>query len=632
MTTGGQTDPGAGRPAGTEPLGLSIGVANLVAARPGRVPIARTPVVTLFDDRPSEVGLPGENPSHAESGLVLRGFVELVGDPAPLVAADGTRYLGQAVTIEALEAMARIVGYGTPTTIAVPAYWSDDQVDALRQELFAQPDLAANGGPVALISDAAAALAALQLQPGFPRSGVVALCDLGAGGTSITLAEADAGLRQIDSTFRHSEFSGDGIDQLILDHLLTASPGIDGTDASGTATSMGSVTRMLSTCRSAKELLSTAAVTGPISGLPGAPGTPATPAPPAAPGAPGAPGVADDRHLSRAEFEQILAAPLDRLILAIGEVLRRNHVPRLAAIATVGGGAAIPLVTARLSERLQAPVITAPEPLVSAAVGAAALGRRPTPPDAATVVTGAIDPATQAATTAAAAPPTSAVPTEALNRGVGRAGSVDHALAWSQDSGTGEDPVPYTGPTHYTRPTDYTGAADYGDESEVPPWYQRPAILFGLTGAAGAAFLALALAVTMGHTSTTRPTVTTSRPAPVTTTVIGPDNRPTETVITPPPVTVTTQTPATTQTSATTQTPGTTTTAGPSTSATPSTTTQPTTTQPTTTQPTTRPTTTTAPTTTAPPATTSSAPTAAPTTLTPPATTVAPPATITPQT
>ena len=176
----------------SESLGLSIGVANLVAARAGSAPVTRKSVLTLFDQRPSEVGLPEENPNLTEPGLVMRGFVERVGDRAPLVAADGTKYLGDALTVEALEVMARTVGYGTPVTIAVPAYWSEAQSAALREEFFAQPGLTPDGVPPALISDATAALAALRAEPGFPTDGIVALCDFGAGGTSVTLTNAGA--------------------------------------------------------------------------------------------------------------------------------------------------------------------------------------------------------------------------------------------------------------------------------------------------------------------------------------------------------------------------------------------------------------------------------------------------------
>ncbi|EUA92531.1 putative proline rich protein [Mycobacterium ulcerans str. Harvey] len=152
------------------------------------------------------------------------------------------------------------------------------QLGALRGALLTEPALAPNGVAAAVVSDAAAALAALRPTPGFPASGVVALCDFGAGGTSVTLAQVGSSLQQIGPTFRYREFSGDEIDQLILNHILTVTPGIDSAEVSGTATSMGSVTLLLGGCRFAKEHLSAAPVatiaTGaagsrvPISGFP----------------------------------------------------------------------------------------------------------------------------------------------------------------------------------------------------------------------------------------------------------------------------------------------------------------------------------------------------------------------------
>ena len=47
----------------TESLGLSIGVANLVAARVGSAAVSRKSVLTIFDHRAGEVGLPEENPT-----------------------------------------------------------------------------------------------------------------------------------------------------------------------------------------------------------------------------------------------------------------------------------------------------------------------------------------------------------------------------------------------------------------------------------------------------------------------------------------------------------------------------------------------------------------------------------------
>ncbi|SOJ53022.1 Chaperone protein DnaK [Mycobacterium simulans] len=535
----------------SESLGLSIGVANLVAARAGGNPVPRGSVLTLFDHRAAEVGLPEENPNLNEPGLVLRGFVERVGDQAPLVAADGTKYPGAALTVAALDAMARTVGYGAPVTIAVPAYWSEGQVAALRQALQTQPTLAPDGAPM-LISDATAALAALGAQPGFPADGVVALCDFGAGGTSVSLANAGANLQQIGTTVRYRELSGDGIDQALLNHLLAVAPGVDATDVSGTATRMGSVTRLLGGCRRAKEQLSATTVatipTGTI----------------------GLPDSAADLRVTRSEFDQLISGPLDRFITAVEDILQRNGIPRtsLTAVASVGGGASIPMITARLSERLQVPVFASAQPMLSAAIGATVLGEERS---AAGFPTGA-GPAVEAPTSivGAAGLPTQAAPAaSAQEAGATEAlpGSADSttdraALAWSEDAGTGLEPVPYQGPAEYTGPVEPPPVPGY--EPELPPWYRRPAILLSLAGAAAAILLAVVLALTLGPT-TTKPVTTTSQPPPITTTVIGPNNSPIETVITPPPVTVTTTPPPVTTT--TTQPPTTTST----TSTTPST-------------------------------------------------------------
>ncbi|OIN82776.1 Hsp70 family protein [Mycobacterium malmoense] len=520
----------------SESLGLSIGAANLVAAHIGGVPVTRSSVLTLFEHRPTEVGLPEENPSLAEAGLVLRGFVERVGDPAPLVAADGTKYLGEVLTVEAIEAMARTVGYGTPVTVAVPAYWSQAQSTALREEFFAQTDLTRSGVAPVLVSDATAALATLRAKPGFPADGVVALCDFGASGTSVTLTSA--GSQQIGPSVRYADFSGDAIDQLILGHVRAS-------DVANT-TRIGAQNRLLGECRRAKEQLSTTTLT-----------TLAT-------------GSGEDVRLSRSEFEQLVSAPLDRFLGALEEVLQRNGVRRsnLAAVAIVGGGANIPLITTRLSGRLQVPVHTTPQPATSAAIGAAMLGQQQ----------------------ASAGVPTTASPmvenpTELV--GTARVIDGDGAVAWSQDADGGDEPVPYTGRDatgEYTREAKDFDYSDGGRADEGPlPWYKRTALVLSVAGACAAVLVAAVLALTLGHTKTNPINITPpNQPAPPQTseTTTGPNNSPTETVIPAPPPPAT-QPPATT----TTNPPPTTTTSPPpptttTTTAEPTTTSQATTTEP----------------------------------------------------
>ena len=547
----------------SESLGLSIGVAHLVAAHAGRGPVTRSPVVTLFENRPTEVGLPEENPNLTEPGLVLRGFVERVGDRTPLVAADGTKYLGEVLTVEAIEAMARAVGYGTPVTIAIPAYWSEAQVTALRDEFFAQPDLARAGVPPVLVSDAAAALAALRTQPGFPARGVVALCDFGASGTTVTLFDAGSNFRQIGSSVRNTDFSGDGLDRLILDQT-TAAAAPTSADLASTAR-IGSQTRLLDDSRRAKEQLSTATAT-----------TVAT--------------LSGERvALSRAEFERLIAEPLDRFVGTVDNLLQDKGIQRsdLAAVATVGGGAGIPLLGTRLAEHFGLPIHTAPQPAFSAAVGAAVLGGQQSSAGVPTAAAAAVE-----------------APTEMVR--ASQSAGADPVVAWSEDDEDGGEPVPYTGPDmtgQYGGDAPRRGGADedrYAPEPAGLPWYKRTALVLSVAGALAAVLAAVVLALTLGH-STTNPVNTTppNEPAPSQTVTITQSNgSTTETVVPAPPPP--TQPPESSAPPPTTTNPPATTT--PATTS-PQTTTQQTTTQQTTTQPTT----------TQPPTTSQQTTTAAPT-------------------
>jgi actin-like ATPase involved in cell morphogenesis len=533
----------------SESLGLSIGLANMVAARTGSAPVTRSSVLTLFEHRPSEVGLPEENPKLTESGLVLRGFVERVGDRAPLVAADGTKYLGAALTVDAVEALARTVGYGTPVTIAVPAYWSEAQTTALRDEFFAQTDLARRGVPPVLISDATAALAALRAAPGFPTAGVIALCDFGAGGTSVTLTNAASNFQQIGPSVRHAEFSGDAIDQLILDHVRTAASDVTTADLAGTAR-IGAQTRLLGECRRAKEQLSVATVAT----IPAGPG--------------------GDIRLSRTEFEQLISGPVDRLVDAVENALQRNGIQpsHLAAVAMIGGGASIPLLTTRLAGRLRVPIHTPPQPAFGAAVGAALLGQQQA-----------------SAGVATAASPLVETPTEMVE--TARVAGGDPPVAWSQDADEAAEPVPYTGPDmtgEYGRDAAGSGDADSERYAAVParlPWYKRTALVLSVVGAGAAVLVAAVLALTLGHSQTNPVHVTPpNEPAPPqtsqTVTITGPNDTTTVTVIPPPPSssapapTTTTSEPAPTTT-----TPPPTTTSAPPTTTSQASTTAPTTTR-----------------------------------------------------
>lgn len=596
----------------TEPLGLSIGMTNLVAARVGRPPVIRRAIIHLFPDRPAEVGLGAEIPDIGAGGVVLDGFVDRVGDPVPLVAADGSAHRGELVLAEALDAMARTVGGGSPVAIAVPAHWGPGTVGALRGALRSRPGLAPHGVPAALIPDSTAALAALQAAPGLPDQGVIVLVDLGGSGTNITLADAGTNLDAVGQTVRYADFSGDAVDQALLNHVLAGIADANNADPAGTA-AVGALARLRDECRQAKERLSAETATAVNAEVPG---------------------FHSDIRITRPELEHLIAEPVAGLLATIEDTLQRNGIApsSVSAVATVGGGAAIPLITQRLSEQLRAPVITTPQSQLNVAAGAALVADRGVDADAPTGMSPAAidaDAPTGLAPAAWAAGAAGLAAGEAADDGASSA--TFRALAWSQDDAPAGEPVPYTGADYAVDPESTAArppvAFTPGDGDDIAdpgplPWYKRPPVLFG--AAAAAALLAVGgLAVTLtsneGDSSPVTETATTLSmepsplqplPPPVTTVTIGPDGEATTTVSQPPPPP---PPPSSTTTSATTTTtPSTTTTTTTTTATTTTTTTQPTTTQPTTTQPTTtttRRTTTAAPTTTVAPPTTTVAPT-----------------------
>ena len=520
----------------SDSLGLSIGTTNLVAARPGGQPVSRRSVLTLWDNRPSEVGVPSQNPELTSpnltaTGLVLRGFVERVGDPVPLVAADGSPHRGEDLAAEALDAMARAVDNGEPPTtvvIAVPAYWGPGAVGALRGALRSKSDAGSRrcAADADLGCDGRTGRPAGRSRAAHPGRG-------GAVRLRRQRHQHHAGRRRREPAARSArrcvsrEFSGEQIDQALLNHVLAAVREGPNADPASTA-AVGSLTRLRDECRLAKERLSAETATVVPAELPG---------------------VSSDIRVTRTELENLIAEPLAGFLDALGDALERNRIPaaNLAAVATVGGGAAIPVITQRLSEELRVPVITTPRPELNAAIGAAVIAARGSAPDAPTsMAIAAADAPTGLAPAAWAAGTAGAAATESATDGSPSA--TFRALAWSQDDAPGEEPVPYSG-------DDYT--FDYAQQAQGPtgarpmvefepddhettlvdtpvPWYRRPPLLFGIA-AAVAALAVGGLAITLTSSDST-PSTTTTR---VTKPGEQPSDAPATSVIPPQTVTVT---------------------------------------------------------------------------------------------
>jgi hypothetical protein len=479
--------------------GLSIGSTNLTAVHVGRAAVTRSPVLTRYPHRAPEVGVPSENPNLTERGLILTDFVDRVGDPVGIVAADGSSHRGEVLVADALGALLAALTRGHPTgpvAITHPAHWRPNQVAALHTAVAVVPELAG----ATLVADAAAALTALQDDPGVPIHGVIAVCDFGGSGTSITLADAGNGFRPITPTVRHADLSGDLIDQALLTHVvkdLASAVDLTGTSA------IGSLGRLRAECRRAKERLSTESVTALVADLPG---------------------HRADVRLTRAELDDVIRAPLAEFVAVLQDTLERNGIPpgALAAVATIGGGARIPAITTTLSEHLRVPVITAPQPELTAAIGGGLTAVRGTVRDDVTALAPAQGSGTATMAAALMAPEPPAAP---------------QALAWSEADDVPDGPdVPDVPDGHAVNDFDTGFGAGFEDRDPRPqmqfadpepaghhaaqPWYRRRAAVVG--GCAAAVLAVVAATVLVVNRDGGEEPVPAATNVPVTTTTDAP--------------------------------------------------------------------------------------------------------------
>lgn len=474
-----------------EAVGLSIGATRFAGVQPGRTPVTRQSVLTLYARRSPELGVPGENPNLTEPGLVMTGFVDRVGDRVGMVAADGSVHRGELLVADALRELSYTVSGGrppaAPPTVTYPAQWSKTQVDALRAALTHVPEWS-RSGQVTLVADAQAAMSALQSDSGVPARGVIALCDFGGTGTSITLLDAARGYAPVGPTVRHTDFSGDLVDQALMAHVVTglsgAAAGITGPDAGGTS-ALGPLHRLRGQCRAAKERLSATTVTTLSADLPGFSG---------------------DVRLTRAELEDEIRRPLAEFSQVLQGAIDRSGVrpADLVAIASVGGGARIPLVTEMLSERFRVAVITTRHPELAAAGGAA--------------LRAAIGPAAMAATIAA--PAAAAAPAFA---DADAQSTTFRALAWSEAHDVpplapavesyDDSPEPAATGLTGARPQFEFDAADAPVVDDAP-WYRRRSSLLGV---AASVLLLLGTSAVVAFGSDSAPASSTAPLAPSTT-------------------------------------------------------------------------------------------------------------------
>jgi hypothetical protein len=402
-----------------DPLGLSIGTTNLVAASNGSSPVSRRAVLTLYPHCAPKIGLPAENPNLTEPGVLMSGFVERVGDSVALVSTDGSAHDPDLLLVEALDAMVHAAGADAASSeisIAVPAYWKPGTVQALRSALRTHLGFVRSGMAPRLVSDAIASLTAANAELCLAATGVVGLLDFGGAGTSATLINIAGDFEPVTPTMRYADFSGDEIDQALLLRVFEELGHGSDIDPASTA-AVGQIGQLTEQCRAAKERLSTDTVTEFAAELGGR---------------------RCSMKLTRDQLGDLIQDRLTGFIYAFNEMLARHHKSwtDLAAVVTVGGGASIPLVTERLSVHSRRPVVTPSQTAFAAATGALLLASRGEELDIRTRTSIGL-------LTAAAASDVIELPAGDVLV-IDHEALTDRELAWSQTEYPGDVRLPYT--------------------------------------------------------------------------------------------------------------------------------------------------------------------------------------------
>lgn len=344
-------------------LGIKIGTADFVTAadaasggserRAPRLQTTQHQAALIMTQGMAPTLSPiGSGTRSAHMGLVVTGFVDRVGDPIDLVAADGSAHRPEKLVASAVQYLTRYSAgaFAGPPTIAAtyPSYWQPQGVQALREALD-RMDMAG----VALVDEVGSILARVESTRGLPSDGAVVVYDLGGNGLSVSMAH---GTEQIGKTVRSAEFGGKHIDDAILRHVLRGLAGELGDIDLVAPALLAPLNELRLRCRQAKEMLSTetAAVIEVELGP-----------------------VRHDVRLVRSELEDLIREQVVESAGLVREALRTNEIDAgdVRAVVLAGGASATPLVAEVLSAELHVPVIAEPDPGLTSANGAALLAR-----------------------------------------------------------------------------------------------------------------------------------------------------------------------------------------------------------------------------------------------------------------
>ena len=227
---------------------------------------------------------------------------------------------------------ARRVAGGAPVDLLVlthPADWGAVRTRVLRQ--------AGNGlgTDIVLVPEPVAAAVFHATRHGLPDGAAIAVLDVGGGTVDVSVVRKETTGFRVLATHGDPNFGGADIDQLLLDHIGATFQGQEQADwqalMTGQDMSDRRKRRMLrQDVRGAKETLSRHTYTD-------------VPLPPPFP----------DAHVTRADVEKLLAAPLTRSVALTADTIAAAGLrpDQLAAVFLVGGSSRIPLIARLVRER-----------------------------------------------------------------------------------------------------------------------------------------------------------------------------------------------------------------------------------------------------------------------------------------
>ncbi|HEX4251657.1 MAG TPA: Hsp70 family protein [Pseudonocardia sp.] len=315
-------------------------------------------VVYLRDDGELVTGDAAGRRAVSSPDRVGREFKRRLGDPTPVMLGGSphavTALLGSLLS-DVLAKVSETEGIAPERVVLThPANWGP-----FRRGLFEEVPNLAGLTDVTLVTEPEAAAAHYAASRQLDDGEIVAVYDLGGGTFDATvLCKRPGGVEILGTPEGIERLGGVDFDEAILSHVnFTAGGTLSELDLRDPQTTIA-LARLRQDCILAKEALSVDTETVLPVFLPG-------------------------RHfdvkLTRAEFEEMVRAPIESTIGALSRTLRSARVTpeELSAVLLVGGSSRIPLVARMVSEELGRPTVVDTHPKYAVALGAATLAGLP---------------------------------------------------------------------------------------------------------------------------------------------------------------------------------------------------------------------------------------------------------------